>query len=63
MTRVELTDAATDDVLAASLGYEMKAPGLGFRFEEELDAALTRVAERPLQYAEVWPLVPAGSAS
>ncbi|HWB78180.1 MAG TPA: hypothetical protein VG755_24615 [Nannocystaceae bacterium] len=57
MIRVELTDAAAEDVLAASLAYEMDTPGLGFRFEEELDAALSRVAERPLQYAEISPLV------
>lgn len=57
MIQVELTDAAAEDVFAASLAYELERPGLGFRFEEELDAALVRVADRPLLYAEVSPLV------
>jgi hypothetical protein len=54
---VEITDAAAEDVIAASLAYELERPGLGFRFEEELDVTLNRIVDRPQQYAEVSPLV------
>jgi hypothetical protein len=53
--RVELTDAAAADVVDASFTYELERPGLGFRFDEEVDAALSRIGDRPKQYPEVVP--------
>ena len=50
---VELTDAAAEDVLEASLAYELERPGLGFRFEDEVDAAFSRIGDGPRQYPEI----------
>jgi len=57
---VELTDLAAADVLEASLAYEIERPGLGFRFEDELDALFTRIGMGPGQYREISPGVRRG---
>ena len=41
---------AKADVRAAARRYELQRPGLGREFVAEVDAALNRVAENPLQY-------------
>jgi plasmid stabilization system protein ParE len=41
---------AKTDVRAAARWYELQQPGLGREFVAEVDAALNRVAENPLQY-------------
>ena len=38
------------DIRAAARRYELQQPGLGREFVAEVDAALNRVAENPLQY-------------
>jgi plasmid stabilization system protein ParE len=50
---VELTDPAAEDVIHASVTYELERPGLGFLFDEEVNAAIERIAQRPLQYPEI----------
>lgn len=47
---VELTAAAQADALQAALAYEAERPGLGFRFDAELDRALGRIGDNPLQF-------------
>jgi hypothetical protein len=54
---VELTDPAAEEVIHASVTYELERPGLGFLFDEEFDAAIERIAQRPLQYPEISPAV------
>jgi toxin ParE1/3/4 len=54
---VELTDPAAEDVIHASVTYELERPGLGFLFDEEVNAAIERIAQRPLQYPEISPAV------
>jgi toxin ParE1/3/4 len=41
---------AKADVRSAARRYEVQPPGLGREFVAEVDAALGRVAENPLQY-------------
>jgi toxin ParE1/3/4 len=41
---------AKTDVQAAARWYERQRPGLGREFVDEVDSALNRVAENPLQY-------------
>ena len=41
---------AKADVRSAARRYEVQRPGLGREFVAEVDAALGRVAENPLQY-------------
>lgn len=41
---------AKADVRSAARVYELARPGLGREFVAEVDAALSRVAENPLQY-------------
>lgn len=41
---------AKTDVRSAARRYEVQRPGLGREFVAEVDAALGRVAENPLQY-------------
>jgi len=41
---------ANADVHLAARRYELQRPGLGREFVAEVDAALKRVAENPLQY-------------
>lgn len=47
---VELTAAAQQDATDAAIAYELERPGLGYRFDAELDAAFGRIAENPLQF-------------
>lgn len=57
---VELTRAAEADVGDAAVAYELERPGLGFRFEEEVDRVLAAIAENPRQYQVVAPDVRRG---
>lgn len=57
---VELTRAADADVGDAALAYELERPGLGFRFEEEVDRVLAAIAENARQYQVVAPDVRRG---
>jgi toxin ParE1/3/4 len=50
---LELTSSAQLDAAEAALSYEIERAGLGTRFEEELEAVLSRVAEGPRQFPVV----------
>ena len=39
---------------AAADWYDLQRAGLGAEFVGEVDAALREIADRPLQFAEVW---------
>jgi hypothetical protein len=41
-----------EDLLAATAWYDSRRSGLGLEFEEEFFAAIKRVRERPLTFAE-----------
>ena len=53
MKRLEVRQEAQDDILEAALQYERERPGLGFRFESELNYTLERVQEGPLHFSEI----------
>jgi plasmid stabilization system protein ParE len=55
LRRLSLREEAEREVLAAALHYESERPGLGFRFEAELNRTITRVVESPLQFREIEP--------
>ena len=48
--RLVVRRPAKADVRSAARRYEVQRPGLGREFVAEVDAALSRVAENPLQY-------------
>ena len=48
--RLVVRRPAKADVRGAARRYELQRPGLGREFVTEVDAALSRVAENPLQY-------------
>lgn len=47
--RLLVRRSAKGDVRSAARWYELQRPGLGREFVAEVDAALSRVAENPLQ--------------
>lgn len=47
---VELTSLAAADAAGAAVAYEAEVPGLGSRFDVELDRVMTRIGENPLQF-------------
>ena len=55
MRRLELREEAESEVVAAAVYYESERPGLGFRFESELNKMIVRVVESPLQFREIDP--------
>jgi plasmid stabilization system protein ParE len=55
MRRLSLREEAESEILAAALHYESERPGLGFRFESELNKTIARVMESPLQFREIDP--------
>ena len=48
--RLVVRRQAKADIRSAARRYELQRPGLGREFVAEVDAALKRVAENPLQY-------------
>ena len=52
MRRVRILEEASDEAVAAAAWYDQEKPGLGFEFEQALDAALDLLEE------ELVPLVP-----
>ena len=52
MRRVRILEEASDEAVAAAAWYDQERPGLGFEFEQALDAALDLLEE------ELAPLVP-----
>lgn len=50
---VELTSLAARDAAAAAVAYELEVPGLGSRFDVELDRVVGRVGDNPLQFPMV----------
>ncbi|MCC6558500.1 MAG: hypothetical protein IT372_36650 [Polyangiaceae bacterium] len=63
MRRLELRREAEVELLEASLRYDQERPGLGFRFESEVDRAITRIVENPLQFPEIYSDVAAEAGS
>ena len=55
MRRLSLREEAESEIIAAALHYETERPGLGFRFESELNKTITRLVESPLQFREIDP--------
>jgi plasmid stabilization system protein ParE len=56
MSRVLIvTPAAEADILDGYRSYEEKQSGLGYRFLDEIEKALARIAPNPFQYQEVEP--------
>jgi len=51
---VLLSDEARADALEAFVFYEGRRPGLGLRFRDHLDLALTRIREDPTRYPIVY---------
>lgn len=50
---VRLTPLAEADVARAQDDYELREPGLGNRFAQEVHATLTRIGQNPFQYQVV----------
>lgn len=48
--RVLVRRAAKADIRAAARWYELQRPGLGREYIAEVDAAMDRVMENPMQY-------------
>jgi plasmid stabilization system protein ParE len=51
--RLELRQEAEVEIFDAALHYERERRNLGFRFEAEVDLALRRALENPLQFPEI----------
>jgi len=47
---VELTRLAETDVAEAAVAYELERPGLGSRFDAEIERVLSRVADNAMQF-------------
>ena len=57
MRRVRILEEASDEAVAAAAWYDQEKPGLGFEFEQALDAALDLLEE------DLAPLVPVPGVS
>jgi plasmid stabilization system protein ParE len=53
MKRLHLKAEAEAELIDAAIYYEQQRPGLGFRFEREIDALFERISANPLQFPEV----------
>lgn len=53
MKRFHLIAEAEAELLDAGVYYEQQQPGLGFRFEREIDALFERIINNPLQFPEI----------
>ena len=49
---LEFLEDAEDELIAAALWYDVKEPGLGKRFRDEVAHVLARIAEDPLLWRE-----------
>jgi plasmid stabilization system protein ParE len=52
--RLRIRSDARDDIRSARDWYERQRPGLGTRFGEELDAAMSAIQQWPLLYAVIY---------
>lgn len=55
MRRLEIRQEAEVEIFDAALRYERERRDLGFRFESEVDVAIRRALESPLQFPEIEP--------
>ena len=53
MRRLDVSSEAELEVFEAALRYERERPGLGFRFEADVNGLFARLLENPLQFPEV----------
>ncbi len=53
MRRLEVSSEAELEVFEAALRYERERPGLGARFEAEVNGLSARLLEYPLQFPEI----------
>ncbi len=59
MMKIRLLTPAEIEMLEAAIYYEMQAPGLGGKFLDILEAAITGITE----YPETWPEIDKGIRS
>lgn len=50
MRRLDVSAEAELEIFEAALRYERERAGLGFRFETQVNAVLSRVLENPFQF-------------
>jgi len=53
MWRLDVSSEAELEVFAAALRYERERPGLGFRFEADVNGLFARLLENPFQFPEI----------
>lgn len=53
MRRLEISSEAELEVFEAALRYERERPGLGFRFEADVNSLFARLLENPFQFPEI----------
>ena len=53
MRRLDVSAEAELEVFAAALRYERERPGLGFRFEADVNSLFARLLENPFQFPEI----------
>jgi hypothetical protein len=53
MWRLDVSSEAELEVFEAALRYERERPGLGFRFEADVNGLFTRMMENPFQFPEI----------
>ena len=53
MRRLDVSSEAELEIFAATLRYEGERPGLGFRFEADVNGLFARLLENPFQFPEI----------
>ena len=53
MRQLDVSSEAELEVFAAALRYERERPGLGFRFEADVNGLFARLLENPFQFPEI----------
>ena len=53
MRQLDVSSEAELEIFAATLRYESERPGLGFRFEADVNGLFGRLLENPFRYPEI----------
>jgi plasmid stabilization system protein ParE len=53
MWRLDVSSEAELEIFEAALRYERERPGLGFRFEAQVNTVFARLLDHPFQFPEV----------
>jgi hypothetical protein len=53
MRRLDVSSEAELEFFTAALRYEPERPGLGFRFEADVNGLFARLPKNPLQFPEI----------